>query len=200
MKLHSSLLWLSTALRAIACLSLTSGDGVTNPDLVPSRESLFSHTSLRASPVLDLRCLSVAIDTACSSSLVAVHFACQSLRNGESNLCLVGGVNLILSPEMGITFSQAHMMASDGRCKTFDAKADGYLRGEGCGIVVLKRLKDALRDKDNIQAIIKGSDGCSNGNVTHFCWRRHECCPRASSRPLLRIPQVEHRSAEESGQ
>ncbi|GAA6619605.1 type I polyketide synthase [Scytonema sp. NUACC26] len=121
----------------------------------------------RISYVLDLRGPSMAMDTACSSSLVAVHFACQSLRNGESNLCLVGGVNLILSPEMGITFSQAHMMASDGRCKTFDAKADGYVRGEGCGIVVLKRLKDALRDKDNIQAIIKGSavnqDGLSNG-------------------------------------
>ncbi|GAB1541022.1 hypothetical protein NUACC21_36910 [Scytonema sp. NUACC21] len=121
----------------------------------------------RISYMLDLRGPSVAIDTACSSSLVAVHFACQSLRNGESSMCLVGGVNLILSPEMGITFSQAQMMASDGRCKTFDAKADGYVRGEGCGVVILKRLKDAIRDKDNIQAIIKGSainqDGLSNG-------------------------------------
>ncbi|MGI2902856.1 beta-ketoacyl synthase N-terminal-like domain-containing protein [Tolypothrix sp. VBCCA 56010] len=127
----------------------------------------FSIAANRVSYVLDLRGPSVAIDTACSSSLVAVHFACQSLQNGESNLCLVGGVNLILSPEPSITFSQAHMMSADGRCKTFDASANGYVRGEGCGIVVLKRLKDALRDKDNIQAIIKGSavnqDGLSNG-------------------------------------
>ncbi|GAX39733.1 beta-ketoacyl synthase [Tolypothrix sp. NIES-4075] len=127
----------------------------------------FSIAANRLSYVLDLRGPSVAIDTACSSSLVAVHFACQSLHNGESNLCLVGGVNLILSPEPSITFSQAHMMSADGRCKTFDASANGYVRGEGCGIVVLKRLKDALRDKDNIQAIIKGSavnqDGLSNG-------------------------------------
>ncbi|WP_375501417.1 amino acid adenylation domain-containing protein [uncultured Nostoc sp.] len=127
----------------------------------------FSIAANRLSYVLDLRGPSVAIDTACSSSLVAVHFACQSLQSGESNLCLVGGVNLILSPEPSITFSQAHMMSADGRCKTFDASADGYVRGEGCGMVVLKRLKDALQDKDNIQAIIKGSavnqDGLSNG-------------------------------------
>jgi acyl transferase domain-containing protein len=121
----------------------------------------------RLSYFLDLRGPSVAIDTACSSSLVALHFACQSLHSGESDLCLAGGVNLILSPEPTIIFSQAGMMAADGRCKTFDASADGYVRGEGCGIVVLKRLKDALRDGDRIQAIIRGSavnqDGLSNG-------------------------------------
>ncbi|MFN6567563.1 aminotransferase class III-fold pyridoxal phosphate-dependent enzyme [Dendronalium sp. ChiSLP03b] len=121
----------------------------------------------RLSYMLDLRGPSIVIDTACSSSLVAVHFACQSLQNRESNLCLVGGVNLILSPEPTIIFSQAGMMAADGRCKTFDATADGYVRGEGCGIVVLKRLSDALQDKDNILAIIRGSavnqDGLSNG-------------------------------------
>jgi malonyl CoA-acyl carrier protein transacylase len=121
----------------------------------------------RLSYTLNLRGPSVAIDTACSSSLVAVHFACQSLQNGESHLALAGGVNLILSPDGAVTFSQARMMASDGRCKTFDASADGYVRSEGCGVVVLKRLKDALRDRDNILAIIKGSavnqDGLSNG-------------------------------------
>lgn len=121
----------------------------------------------RLSYVLDLRGPSVAIDTACSSSLVAVHLATQSLQTGESNLCLVGGVNLILSPDLTITFSQARMLASDGRCKTFDASADGYVRGEGCGVVVLKRLCDALGDGDNIQAVIKGSavnqDGLTNG-------------------------------------
>lgn len=126
-----------------------------------------SIASNRLSYVLNLSGASVAIDTACSSSLVAVNLACQSLQTGESNLCLVGGVNLILSPEPTITFSQAQMMSPEGRCKTFDASADGYVRGEGCGVIVLKRLSDALRDGDNIQAIIRGSavnqDGLTNG-------------------------------------
>ncbi|AOY80184.1 type I polyketide synthase [Moorena producens JHB] len=121
----------------------------------------------RLSYILNLHGPSLAIDTACSSSLVALHFACQSLQSGESNLCLVGGVNLVLSPEYTLTFSQARMMASDGFCKTFDKDADGYVRGEGCGVIVLKRLCDALRDRDNVLAVIKGSavnhDGLSNG-------------------------------------
>ncbi len=121
----------------------------------------------RISYLLDLRGPSMAVDTACSSSLVAIHLACQSLRNGESDVALAGGVNLLLSPELTITFSQARMMASDGRCKTFDARADGYVRGEGCGVVVLKRLSDALRDGDNVLAVVRGSavnhDGRSNG-------------------------------------
>ncbi len=121
----------------------------------------------RLSYIFDLRGPSMAVDTACSSSLVAAHLACQSLRNGETDLGLVGGVNLILTPELTITFSQARMLSPDGRCKTFDANADGYVRGEGCGIVVLKRLSDTLRDGDNILALIRGSavnqDGRSNG-------------------------------------
>ncbi|HEX6270322.1 MAG TPA: amino acid adenylation domain-containing protein [Anaerolineales bacterium] len=121
----------------------------------------------RLSYLFDLRGPSMAVDTACSSSLVAAHLACQSLRNGESDLTLAGGVNLILTPELTITFSQARMLSPDGRCKTFDAHADGYVRGEGCGVVVLKRLSDALRDGDNILALIRGSavnqDGRSNG-------------------------------------
>ena len=121
----------------------------------------------RLSYALDFRGPSLAVDTACSSALVAVHLAMQSLRNGESDLALAGGVNVMLSPELTITFSQARMMASDGRCKTFDASADGYVRGEGCGVVVLKRLDDALRDGDNVLALLRGSavnqDGRSNG-------------------------------------
>ena len=85
------------------------------------------------------------VDTACSSSLVAIHLACQSLRAGESDLAIAGGVNLILTPEATLTYSKLQMMAPDGRCKTFDARADGYVRSEGCGIVVLKRLSDAAR-------------------------------------------------------
>jgi acyl transferase domain-containing protein len=121
----------------------------------------------RLSYLLDLRGPSLAIETACSSSLVATHLACQSLRQQESNLCLVGAVSLMLSPAQTITYSQARMMAADGRCKTFDAAADGYVRGEGCGVIVLKRLSDALKAGDSIQAIIRGSavnqDGLSNG-------------------------------------
>ncbi|QSJ17771.1 polyketide synthase dehydratase domain-containing protein [Nostoc sp. UHCC 0702] len=123
----------------------------------------------RLSYFLNLRGPSLVIDTACSSSLVALHYACQSLLTGESNLCLAAGVNLILSPERTISLSHAQMMAADGRCKTFDAAADGYVQGEGCGVVVLKRLADAIRDGDNIQAIIRGSavnqNGLSNGLV-----------------------------------
>ncbi|BAZ20872.1 beta-ketoacyl synthase [Kalymmatonema gypsitolerans NIES-4073] len=127
----------------------------------------FSIAANRISYLLDLRGPSWAVDTACSSSLVALHQACQSLRQGECELALAAGVNLILTPQLTITFSQAGMMSSDGRCKTFDADADGYVRGEGCGVVVLKRLCDAQRDGDNILAVIKGSainqDGRSNG-------------------------------------
>ena len=126
-----------------------------------------SLASSRLSYLLDLKGPSLAIETACSSSLVAVHLACQSLRTQESNLCIVGGVNLILTPELNIVFSQAQMMSPDGRCKTFDKDANGYVRGEGCGVVILKRLQDALQDRDNILAVIKGSainqDGQSNG-------------------------------------
>ncbi|MEH2172819.1 SDR family NAD(P)-dependent oxidoreductase [Nostoc sp.] len=121
----------------------------------------------RISYLLDLRGPSWAVDTACSSSLVAVHQACQSLNQGECQMAIAGGVNLILTPQLAIAFAQANMMARDGRCKTFDAQADGYVRGEGCGIVILKRLSDALRDGDNILATIRGSavnqDGRSNG-------------------------------------
>lgn len=109
----------------------------------------------------------LAIDTACSSSLVAVHLACQSLRNRECDIAIVGGVNRILSPEFTINFSQARMLAADGRCKTFDAAADGFVRSEGCGIIVLQRLSDAVNSQRPIQALIRGSainqDGRSGG-------------------------------------
>ena len=98
---------------------------------------------------------------------VALHLACQGLRLGECDLALAGGVNVILTPELNINFSKARMMAPDGRCKTFDAAADGYVRGEGCATVVLRRLSDALADGDRILAIIRGSavnqDGRSGG-------------------------------------
>jgi acyl transferase domain-containing protein len=121
----------------------------------------------RISYTLDLRGPSIAVDTACSSALVAIHLACQSLRSFESDLALASGIHLVLRPEWTIAFSQARMLAKDGQCKTFDAAANGYVRGEGCGVVVLKRLSDAQRDNDNILALIRGSavnqDGHSNG-------------------------------------
>jgi acyl transferase domain-containing protein/acyl carrier protein len=121
----------------------------------------------RISYLFDFRGPSMAIDTACSSSLVAVHLACRSLWNGESNLALAGGVNLILSPAITINFTKAGVMAPDGRCKTFDARANGYVRSEGAGIVVLKPLSRALADADPIYAVVRGSavnqDGRSNG-------------------------------------
>ncbi|NER22524.1 MAG: GNAT family N-acetyltransferase [Symploca sp. SIO1C2] len=110
---------------------------------------------------------SITVDTACSSSLSAVHLACQSIRNGECELALASGVNLLLSPELSISFSQAGMLSPDGRCKTFDAAANGYVRSEGCGVVVLKSLKQAIADNDRILAVIRGTainqDGASNG-------------------------------------
>ncbi|ORB12047.1 type I polyketide synthase [Mycobacterium noviomagense] len=121
----------------------------------------------RISYRLGLQGPAVAVDTACSSSLVAVHQACQALRLGECDLALAGGVNALLTPATMITFSNAHMLAPDGRCKTFDAAADGYVRGEGCGVIVVKRLEDAIRDGDRIRAVIRGSavnqDGASGG-------------------------------------
>nr|VFK24448.1 MAG: Acyl transferase domain-containing protein [Candidatus Kentron sp. MB] len=121
----------------------------------------------RLSYVLGTQGPTLTMDTACSSSLVATHLACQSLRAKECELAIAGGVNLILSPESMVIMSEMRALSPDGRCKTFDAAADGYGRGEGCGIVVLKRLSDAVADKDNILAVIRGSainhDGVSSG-------------------------------------
>ena len=120
---------------------------------------------------------SVAVDTACSSSLTAIHLACQSLRGGDCEMALAGGVNVILAPQTGVMFSKWGMMAPDGRCKTFDAAADGFVRGEGCGIIVLKRLDRAQADGDRVLAVIEGSainqDGRSSG-LTVPNGRAHE--------------------------
>ncbi|MEH1781706.1 MAG: type I polyketide synthase [Nostoc sp.] len=121
----------------------------------------------RISHLLGLQGPNIQLDTACSSSLVAVHLACQSLRLKECNLALVGGVNAILFPGNTIVRCKMKALAPDGRCKTFAASADGYGQGEGCGMVVLKRLSDALADGDSVLAVIRGSatnhDGPSGG-------------------------------------
>jgi acyl transferase domain-containing protein/acyl carrier protein/ribosomal protein S18 acetylase RimI-like enzyme/ubiquinone/menaquinone biosynthesis C-methylase UbiE len=121
----------------------------------------------RVAYFLGTRGPALTLDTACSSSLVAVHQAIRSLRSGECNLAIASGVNLLLSPRSSIAFSQAGMLSTRGRCSTFDAGADGYVRAEGCGAVVLKRLEDAERDGDIVLAVLRGSavnqDGASNG-------------------------------------
>ena len=126
-----------------------------------------SIASGRIAYVLGLQGPAVSVDTACSSSLVAVHQACQSLLARDCRMALAGGVNLILTPDNGISFTKAHMLAPDGRCKTFDADADGFGRGEGCAVIVLKRLSDALADGNRVLAVISGSalnqDGPSSG-------------------------------------
>ncbi|MBC7910628.1 MAG: SDR family NAD(P)-dependent oxidoreductase [Pyrinomonadaceae bacterium] len=119
----------------------------------------------RLSYIFNLRGPSLAIDTACSSSLTTLHIAVQSLRNRECSLAIAGGVNAILSPGTSITLSQFNMMSPDGRCKVFDSRADGYVRAEGCGLVVLKRKSEALRDGDNILAYIRGSAIGQNGRA-----------------------------------
>ncbi|RPJ17495.1 MAG: polyketide synthase, partial [Chloroflexi bacterium] len=127
----------------------------------------FSVAAGRLSYTMGLHGPTFALDTACSSSLVAVHLACQSLRAGQSKMALAGGVSLILAPEGTVSMSKSHALAPDGHSKTFDASADGYARGEGCGVLVLKRLSDALADGDNVLALIRGAainhDGKSSG-------------------------------------
>ncbi len=121
----------------------------------------------RISYLLGLRGPAVAFDTACSSSLVAVHEACQSLRMRESDVALAGGVSLMLRAETQLAMSAWGMFSPSGKCRSFDAGADGFVRGEGCGVVVLKRLTDAVRDGDRVLAVVRGSainqDGRSNG-------------------------------------
>ena len=140
------------------------------PDRIDARVGTGNALSIAANRIsytFDLRGPSLAIDTACSSSLVAVHLACTSLRSGESTLALAGGVNLTLTPTLAISFTKAGILSPDGRCKTFDASANGYVRGEGVGVVTLKLLSRAIADGDFIYGVIRGSavtqDGRSNG-------------------------------------
>ena len=146
---------------------LLKASAETGVDTYFGTGNAFNASAGRLSYVLGVQGPSMAVDTACSSSLVAVHLACQSLRSRECGLALAAGVNLILTPEVTVNFCRARMLAADGKCRTFDAAADGYTRGEGCGVLVLKRLSDALAAGDRILALIRGSavnqDGRSAG-------------------------------------
>lgn len=145
----------------------------------------------RLSHFFDFRGPSMSVDTACSSSLVATNLACRSLWSGESTLAIAGGANLILSPEGTIWYAKAGLLAQDGRCKTFDSRADGLVRSEGVGVVVLKLLSQALADGDPIHAIIKGGainqDGRSNGLTAPNRWAQEalirEACAQADVSP-----------------
>jgi len=145
-------------------LQLAQHGGVDSHSATGSAHSILAN---RISFALDLRGPSLTVDTACSSSLVAVHLACQSLRSGECDLALAGGVNLMLTPSASFAFSKLQILSPQGRCRTFDAAADGIARGEGCALIALKRLSDARRDGDTVLAVIAGSavnqDGASNG-------------------------------------
>jgi acyl transferase domain-containing protein len=141
--------------------------GIDSIDAYLASGNAHSVVSGRVAYFLGLKGPALSIDTACSSSLVALHMAVQSLRAGEVRLALAGGVNVMCSPLTTVALTKAHMLAPDGRCKTFDAAADGFSRGEGCGVLVLKRLRDARADGDRVLAVIRGSasnqDGRSGG-------------------------------------
>ena len=146
---------------------LLRAGGPENSDIYAATGTALNAAAGRLSFTFDFRGPCVAVDAACASSLVAVHLACQSLRMGESDLALAGGVNVISSPDAAVLFSKWGMMAPDGACKTFDAAADGFVRGEGCAVIALKRLSDARAAGDPILAVIRGSavnsDGRSSG-------------------------------------
>jgi acyl transferase domain-containing protein len=113
--------------------------------------------SNRISHFFDLRGPSFTVDTACSSSLVALHTACQSIRSNESGMAIVGGVHLNMLPEFWISFSQSRLFGEDGRSYAFDQRGTGYGRGEGCGLLILKPMDQAIKDNDPIRAVITGS-------------------------------------------
>ncbi|MEM8505854.1 MAG: SDR family NAD(P)-dependent oxidoreductase [Cyanobacteria bacterium P01_D01_bin.1] len=174
-----------------------------NTDVYYGTGNAFSITANRLSYLFDWHGPSFAIDTACSSSLVAVHQACQSLRTGECDLALAGGVNLILNPQLTVTFSQAQMMAADGKCKTFDASADGYVRSEGCGVVAMKRLTDAQRDGDTILGVVQGSavnqDGRSNGLTAPNSLAQQSVIRQALANAGISAEQVDYIEAHGTG-
>ncbi|WP_409473584.1 SDR family NAD(P)-dependent oxidoreductase [Streptomyces sp. HC307] len=144
-----------------------AGPGAEHLDAYYSTGTSLNAAAGRLAYTLGLNGPAMAVDTACSSSLVALHLAVRSLRGGESDAVLAGGVNVILDPMASVSASRAHMLSPDGRCRTFAADANGFVRAEGCGVLVLKRLSDAQRDGDRVLAVIRGSavnqDGASSG-------------------------------------
>ncbi|MFE7029801.1 aminotransferase class I/II-fold pyridoxal phosphate-dependent enzyme [Streptomyces sp. NPDC057621] len=157
----------------------------------------------RLSYTLDLRGPSLAVDTACSSSLLAVHLACESMRRGECDTALAGGVNLLLSPGLSVAFAQGNMLSPDGRCRTFDDSANGYVRGEGVGLVLLKPLSAALADGDPVHAVIRGSatahGGRSNGLTAPRGSAQRSVIERALAQAGLSGPDIDYVEAHGTG-
>lgn len=145
----------------------------------------------------------MVVDTACSSSLVSVDLACQSLRSGKTNLALAGGINLNINPQTNIILSKAMMLSSDGRCKAFDHKANGYVRSEGAGVLMLKRLSDAERDGDDIIAVIRGGavnqDGRSQGLTAPNAQSQQEVLKAALKSAGLQAKDVDYIEAHGTG-
>jgi acyl transferase domain-containing protein len=157
----------------------------------------------RLSHVLNFHGPSIAVDTACSSSLVSVHLACQSLAARDCDAALAAGVNLILGPEATISLSQRGLMSPDGRCRTFDESANGYVRSEGCGVLVLKRLEDAVRGGDSIVAVIRGSavnqDGGTKDLMTPSALAQQVLIRRALSNAGVDARELSYVEAHGSG-
>jgi acyl transferase domain-containing protein/NADPH:quinone reductase-like Zn-dependent oxidoreductase/acyl carrier protein len=173
---------------------LTSGDR-SKIDAFGSLGNTRSIAAGRIAYTFGLQGTTMQLDTTCSSSLLAVHLATQALRQGELDMALVGGVNLMLTPDVTIGFCKLKALAPDGRSKAFDASADGYGRGEGCGMVMLKRLSDAQRDGDCILAMIQGSaanhDGSSNGLTAPNGNAQAEVIKAAIAKAKTANPQIE---------
>jgi acyl transferase domain-containing protein/acyl carrier protein len=142
---------------------LWESGGLEQADAFSATGNALSIAAGRLSYALGLKGPSLAIDTACSSALVAVHLACQQLRQSDCDMAIAGGVNLLLSPESSVAFAKIRVLDPAGACKTFDASAAGYVRGEGCGVIVLKRLSTAVADGDQILSVIRGSAVNHNG-------------------------------------
>ncbi|AKQ65677.1 Malonyl CoA-acyl carrier protein transacylase [Myxococcus hansupus] len=162
-----------------------------------------SYVAGRLSYLLGLEGPSMAVDTACSSSLSAVHLACQSLRTEESTLAIAGGVKLILAPHLSVFLSKAGALSPTSRCRTFDREADGMVQGEGCGVVVLKRLRDAVRDGDRILATLRGTgmnhDGASGGLTVPNVRAQEALYRRVLQRAGIDPAQVDYLEAHGTG-
>lgn len=148
-----------------AFLKIKGSGGYASINVFTGTGNTHSIAANRISYLFDLRGPSMAIDTACSSSMVAVHYAMRTLDQGDCQMALAGGVNFIMSPEVSIGFARSNMLSPSGECWTFDARADGYVRGEGCGFLLLKRLDEAERDGDRILALLHGSATNQDGST-----------------------------------
>ncbi|MFB7873797.1 type I polyketide synthase [Nocardia sp. NPDC056064] len=142
------------------------GPALFHTDMHTPASASYTMLSNRIAYALNLVGPAITVDTACSSSLVAFHLACQALDNGDCRVALAGGVNVMLQPETFVLMCKGGFLATDGRCKSFDAAADGYGRGEGAGMVALKKLDDAVRDGDRIYAVVKATGANQDGRTT----------------------------------